>query len=101
MIDAWRADSVSMLMLFELLSLLYLRNLHIFMWGVGGTKWSLAAAVLATHGLHMLSCSRGTLPLDVFDCQSPLTMKHILLNCANCMALCQHFYIANSMRFFY
>ena len=26
---------------------------------VVGTKWSLAAAVLATHGLHMLRCSRG------------------------------------------
>ena len=34
---------------------------------VGGTKWSLATVILAIHGLHMLSCSRGTLPLNVLD----------------------------------
>ena len=33
-----------------------------------GSRWDqvvLAASVLATHGLHMLSCSKGTLPLNV------------------------------------
>ena len=36
-----------------------------FMQEVGGTNWSLAAAILANHGLQMLACSRGTLPLNL------------------------------------
>ena len=57
--------------------------------GVGGTKWSLATAVLATRGLYMLSYSRGNLSLNVLD------VKHILT--LDFMALCQQFYTANTM----
>ena len=51
-----------------------LGNLHRFMREVGETKWFLAAATLATRGLHMLSYSFGNLPHNVLDvsphCQS-------------------------------
>ena len=47
-------------------------KLHEILPSVGGgggrwAIWSLAAAVLATRGLHMLSYSRGNLPLSVLD----------------------------------
>ena len=70
---------------------------HRFMQEVGGTRWSLAAALLVTHGFHVLSCSRGPSHLNVLSGQPPLTLKHILFNCADFLALHQQFYSAGNM----
>ena len=44
-----------------------LNLLNNLMQEVIGTNWSLAVAELATHSLHILSCSRGTVTLTVFE----------------------------------
>ena len=39
----------------------------------------------------------GDPPPECIGCQSPLTLKHTLLNCVDFMALRQQFYTANNM----
>ena len=40
---------------------------------------------------------KGKPPHECIRCQSPLTIKHILLNCVDLMALHQKLYTANSV----
>ena len=63
---------------------------------VSRTRWSLATAVLATLGLHLLSFSGGTLP-ECIGCQSLLTLIHILLDCVDFLNPRQQFYAAGNM----
>ena len=50
---------------------------------------SLATTVLATHS--------GDPPPEFIGCQSPLTLKRILLNCVDFLVLRQQFYSAGNM----
>ena len=66
-------------------------NHHRCMQEVSGTKWSLAW--MAILDLHMFSYSRGNHLPECIECQSIITLKHILLACVDIWDLHEQFYL--------